>query len=169
MKKIVLIGPESTGKTTLSEKLALYYNEPWVPEFSREYLLNLNRPYEKDDLLDIAKGQLKMEEEKSKSAVKYLFCDTDLQVIKVWSEHLYQNCDHWIENEISSRKYDFYFLCKNDFPWQADPLRENPELSDYFFDIFKNLLIKQKKNFAVLEGNVEDRLFKAKTIIKELT
>lgn len=169
MKKIVLIGPESTGKTTLSEKLAHYFNEPWVPEFAREYLLNLKRPYAKGDLIEIAKGQLKSEDEKSKNAAKFLFCDTDLHVIKVWSDHLYKDCDQWIEDEINTRKYDFYFLCRNDFPWKADPLRENPELGDYFFDVFKNLLIEKKKDFAVLEGNTEDRLFKATHIIKELS
>ena len=163
-----MIGPESTGKTTLSEKLASVFNEPWVPEFARDYLQKLNRPYAKEDLLEIAKGQIIAEDEQSQKATNFLFCDTDLIVIKVWSDHIYKNCDEWIQNQINSRHYDFYFLCKNDFPWKADPLRENPEQGDYFFDTFKDRLIKEKKAFAVLEGNVEDRLFKATAIIKEL-
>ncbi len=164
----MLIGPESTGKTTLSEKLAHLFNEPFVPEFARNYLQELDRPYNEKDLLEIAKGQIESEEGQLQNANDFLFCDTDLLVIKVWSDHVYQNCNHWILEEIDNRHYDFYFLCKNDFPWKADPLRENPELGDHFFQIFKNLLIEKKKDFAILEGNVEERLFKATSIIKEL-
>lgn len=167
MKKFVMIGPESTGKTTLSERLAAHFNEPWVPEFAREYLEKLNRPYAKGDLIQIAKGQIQAENRKITQAKEYLFCDTDLHVIKVWSDHLYQSCEKWIEDEINARHYDFYFLCKNDFPWKADPLRENPELGDYFFDVFKNLLITGKKNFAVLEGTADERFQKAAVIVKE--
>ena len=168
MKKIVLIGPESTGKTIMSEKLSGYFNEPWVPEFAREYLIALKRPYAKGDLLEIAKGQVKAEEDMASSANKYLFCDTDLLVIKVWSDHIFKNCDQWIENEINTRNYDFYFLCRNDFPWKADPLRENPQLGEYFFNVFKDILIHKKKDFAILEGGVEERMQKATAIVKEL-
>lgn len=165
MKKIVFIGPESTGKTTMSRLIAEKLNEPWVPEFAREYLEKTNGTYQKGDLLQIAKGQLESEEEKTNVASKYLFCDTDLIVIKVWSEHIYKGCDEWILNQIDSRNYDHYFLCKNDFPWKADSLRENPSDGDYFFELYYKTLIKLNKSFQILEGSIDNRL---KTIEKTL-
>jgi nicotinamide riboside kinase len=90
------------------------------------------------------------------------------KVIKVWSDHLYKNSDEWILNEIENRKYDYYFLCKNDFAWKSDPLRENPELGNYFYSIFKQHLIDLKKPFTELEGSLENRIKKAKEIVAGL-
>lgn len=163
-----MIGPESTGKTTLSEKLSQIFNEPWVPEFARSYLEKTNGTYQKGDLVEIAKGQIKIEDLEIKKANKYLFCDTDLIVIKIWSEHIYQSCDEWILSQIAVRNYDYYFLCKNDFPWENDPLRENPELGNYFFDKFKFYLTEMKKPYTELEGSVENRLKKVQNILKTL-
>lgn len=163
-----MIGPESTGKTTMSEMLSNQFNEPWVPEFARDYLIKINRPYAKGDLLEIAKGQIESEEKIQNNVNKYLFCDTDLLVIKVWSDHLYNQCDDWILKQIETRKYDHYFLCKNDFPWKMDSLRENPELGNYFYSVFKNILIEKNQSFTELEGDVDNRLNKAIKIIGEL-
>lgn len=165
MKKIVFIGPESTGKTTMSRMVAEKYNEPWVQEFARVYLEKTNGTYQKGDLLEIAKGQLVEEDLKLKKASNFLFCDTDLIVIKVWSEHIYNGCDEWILNQIMKRNYDHYFLCKNDFPWQSDPLRENPNDGDYFFNLYKQTLTQLNKSYTELMGTVSDRL---KTIEKTL-
>jgi len=168
VKKIVMIGPESTGKTTISELLSSHFKEPWVPEFARDYLQKINRPYAKGDLLEIAKGQIILEENIKSKAQKFLFCDTDLLVIKIWSDHIYKQCDQWILKEIENRHYDHYFLCKNDFPWKSDPLRENPELGDYFYSVFKQHLIDLNKSFTELDGKVEDRMKKAIEIIAGL-
>lgn len=158
MKKIVFIGPESTGKTTMSRLLSEKFKEPCVPEFARDYLVQRNGTYQKGDLLEIAKGQINSEETKIKEAKNYLFCDTDLIVIKIWSEHIYKTCDQWILKQISERNYDHYFLCKNDFPWQADPLRENPNDGDYFYNLYKNTLFTLNKPFVELAGSVEERI-----------
>ena len=163
-----MIGPESTGKTTLSKLLSKQFNEPWVPEFARDYLTKINRPYTKEDLVEIAKGQIESEEKIQNIATKFLFCDTDLLVIKVWSEHLYKHCDEWILNQIEARKYHHYFLCKNDFTWQNDKLRENPELGNYFYSVFKNILMERNQSFTELEGDENYRLNKAIKIIGEL-
>lgn len=168
MIKIAVIGPESTGKTTLAKELALYYNTVWVPEYAREFLNQLNRPYTKSDLIEIAKGQLTLEEEQTKKADNLLFCDTDLQVIKVWSEHKYGECDPWIINQIETHYYDFYFLTFFDIPYEEDELRENPEERPYFFDVYYKLLTEKGQQFAVIQGTHNERLEYAKRIINAL-
>ena len=111
-KKIVVIGPESTGKSTLCEQLAAKFNTIWVPEFARQYLLSLGRPYHYDDLLIIAKGQLEQEDRLVASLKNALiFIDTDMYVMKVWCEFVFGKCHSFILDEIVKRKYDAYLLC----------------------------------------------------------
>ena len=129
IKKIVVIGPESTGKSTLSEALATALHTVWVPEYAREYLEHLNRPYSETDLQAIARGQLLKEGEVAPLVNKVLICDTDLYVIKVWSEHKYGRCHASILEEIARRKYDLYLLTGIDMPWSPDPLREHAGLA----------------------------------------
>ena len=90
VRKIALIGPESTGKTTLCDALARHYNTNWVAEFSREYISSLNRKYTLADIEHCTKTQLKSEEEKLLTAKNYLFCDTELIVAKVWCEDVFK-------------------------------------------------------------------------------
>ncbi|HUQ65186.1 MAG TPA: ATP-binding protein, partial [Flavitalea sp.] len=128
MKKIVIIGPESTGKSTLCAQLAEHYKTCWCPEFAREYLKEKNGAYDYADLLNIAHGQLKLEDDMLASAQNgYYFLDTDLYVMKVWCEVAFENCYTWILKQIALRKYDFYFLCDVDLPWVKDELREYPD------------------------------------------
>ena len=86
-KRILILGPESTGKSTLAEDLAHHFGEPWVPEFAREYLEKIDRPYRFEDLVEIGKGQVLLEDQQAEKAKNFLFCDTDLRVIHIWSEH----------------------------------------------------------------------------------
>src|SRR5689334_20967503 len=129
-KKIVVIGPESTGKSTLCEKLADHYNTEWVKEYAREYLLKHGTDYTYDNLLDIAKGQITLEENPKFKIPnpKFLFIDTDMYVMKVWCEFVFNNCHRWILDQIAERKYDLYLLCNVDLPWVKDELREYPDL-----------------------------------------
>lgn len=149
LKKIVIIGPESTGKSTLTEALASHFGEPWVPEYARQYLERLDRPYEFDDLLAIAKGQLALEERQLELADKFLFCDTDLHVLQVWSESKYKLVHPWILDQINVRRYDLYLLTDIDISWEADPQREHPEpeMRKYFFELYKSLLKKNGTPF----------------------
>ena len=158
MKKISIIGPESTGKSELAQQLAKEFQAEWVPEFARFYLDRLDRDYKQHDLLEIAKGQVAWEDDKANYTNNYLFCDTDLLVIKVWSEHKYQSVDEWILKEIESRKYDFHLLSDIDIPWRPDPQREHPNLREYFFEVYENLLKEMQLPYGVVKGIEGDRL-----------
>ncbi|SFV28816.1 AAA family ATPase [Thermoflavifilum thermophilum] len=160
MKKIVVIGPESTGKSTLSEQLAAHLHTVWVPEYAREYLNQLNRPYEEADLLAIARGQIETEDRLFHQANRFLICDTDLYVIKVWSEHKYGNCHPWILHQIARRHYDLYILTYIDIPWTYDPQREHPqpEMREYFFRVYLDIVINSQVPWILVKGNPTERL-----------
>ena len=169
IKKIAVTGPESTGKSTLSAALAAFFQTAWVPEYAREYLENLDRNYEEKDLLEIAKGQLALQEELEKRSNQFLICDTDLLVIKIWSEHKYGRCHPWILKKLDEINYDLYILPYIDIPWQEDPLREHPDLREYFFNKYKEELITRKVNFIEVKGALDQRLKEAIKAIKALT
>jgi NadR type nicotinamide-nucleotide adenylyltransferase len=159
-KRILILGPESTGKSTLAEKLAEHYSEPWVPEVAREYLEQLDRPYGYDDLLQIGRQQMQLEDEMAAGAKKHLFCDTDLRVIQVWSQHRFGKVDPWVLEEITRRTYDLILLCAPDLPWQEDPLREHPELEmrQQFFDVYLQLTLASGFPWALISGDTAERL-----------
>ncbi|HSZ35131.1 MAG TPA: AAA family ATPase [Puia sp.] len=170
-KKIVVIGPESTGKSTLCEELATKYKTNWVPEFAREYLLKLGRPYTYDDLLIIARGQLEQEDYITSSLKSPLvFIDTDMYVMKVWCEYVFGKCHSFILDEIVKRKYDAYLLCNTDLPWVADELREYPDLEsrERLFHMYKDLMINQSTPWCVITGGYVERLQHAVSFIDEL-
>lgn len=152
LKRIAIIGPESTGKSELCQHLARHYDTEWVPEYARFYLDRLDRDYEMHDLKSIAEGQLAWEDDKAEYARNYLICDTNLIVIKVWSDHKYGSTDEWIESELENRTYDFYLLNNIDIPWTPDPQREHPEMRKHFFDIYENHLKENDLPFAIVSG-----------------
>jgi NadR type nicotinamide-nucleotide adenylyltransferase len=164
--KIAITGPESTGKSMLAEQLAAHYKTTWVPEYAREYLEVLGKPYEEADILRIAQGQLEGEASQLKQAVRFLFCDTELIVTKIWSEVKYGRCDPWIPETIRTHGYDLYLLCDIDLPWQYDPLREHPDQRQYLFDLYYNELKDRKFPFAVIHGAGPARLENAIEIIE---
>lgn len=159
-ERILILGPESTGKSTLAADLAAHFREPWVPEFAREYLEKLNRVYEFEDLSEIAKGQIKLEDELAQNASKFLFVDTDLRVIKVWSEHKFDTVAGWIPEEIERRTYSKILITDVDLPWEADPLREHPDLGmrQYFLDKYLDLASKSGFPFQLISGERPNRL-----------
>ncbi|MDO6437876.1 ATP-binding protein [Cyclobacterium sp. 1_MG-2023] len=160
MHKIVIIGPESTGKSTLSRQLASHYNEPWVREYAREYIDGLDRPYTYADLLAIAKGQVKLEEDLAKKAESKLFCDTDLRVVKVWSEHKFRQTHEWIKKQIDSREYALYLLTSIDIPWKDDPQREHadPAMRAHFMQVYENEVRTSGLPWKTIRGGEEARL-----------
>ncbi|MEO5682023.1 MAG: ATP-binding protein [Chitinophagaceae bacterium] len=178
LKKIVIIGPESTGKSTLCEKLANHYQVSWCPEYAREYLLAHGTDYSYQDLLTIAKGQIALEEEYTSMASQnqadahslisthhspLLFIDTDMYVMQVWCNFVFGKCHSWILNQIIERKYDLYLLCNVDLPWVKDELREYPDLArrEKLYNIYEEIMINQPVPWVDISGNYEERLQKA--------
>ncbi len=183
MKKIVIVGPESTGKSTLCEKLAAHYNTIWVKEYAREYLLTNGTVYTFDNLLDVAKGQLKLEEEgltqmkmgadnytPSENGGKPVFIDTDMYVLKVWCEFVFDKCHNWILNQIVDRKYDMYLLGNIDAPWVKDELREYPDLviREKLYHHYKDIMVNQQEPWVDICGNYDERLQKAIAAVDRL-
>ena len=161
--KVVLFGPESTGKTTLSEQLARHYNTVWVPEYAREYLQNKwnneRKTCEPEDLLPIAEGQMQLENDLTKKATEILICDTDLLETKVYSEAYYVgDCDPTLEKYAIENTYDLYLLTYIDIPWEADDLRDKPNEREEMFEYFRATLEKYNRNFIILKGNKKERL-----------
>lgn len=179
LKKVVIIGPESTGKSTLCEQLAKHYNTLWCPEYAREYLLKKGMNYNYDDLLTIAEGQIELEEKVIESAVGNcqvakslspltaqhypVFIDTNMYVMKVWCEFVFGKCHQYILDQIVDRKYDLNLLCNNDLPWVKDELREYPDVEtrQKLFAIYKSIMKNQSTPWVEISGNYEERLQKA--------
>lgn len=168
VKRIAVIGPECTGKSVLSQNLAQHFRTTWVPEYARQYLEELGRPYTQEDLKAIALGQISMEDEKAARANQVLICDTNLYVIKVWSEFKYGFCDPWILEQIGMRHYDLYLLTYVDIPWEYDPQREHPHLREALYDIYRNELIAQPVPFLEIRGSREERTRSATEGIEKL-
>src|SRR5688500_18245254 len=157
LKKVVIVGPECTGKSELSEYLAKKFNTVWVKEFARTYIESLGRPYTPEDLLTIARGQLSLEDALAPQANVVLICDTDLYVIKVWSNFKYGYCDLQILKSIASRKYDLYLLSYIGVPWQFDPLREHPDERHILFELYHQEMQNQTVPFKIIKGSREER------------
>jgi NadR type nicotinamide-nucleotide adenylyltransferase len=161
--KVVLFGPESTGKTTLSQQLARHYNTVWVAEYAREYLQdkwnNTRKTCENDDLIPIAIGQMHLENELVKKADKVLVCDTDLLETKVYSQEYYGGfVDPKLDEAAKINHYDLYLLTYIDTPWEADDLRDRPEQRQEMFEAFEKALKDHNKNYILLKGDKQTRL-----------
>ena len=169
--KIALYGPESTGKTTLAKQLAERFQANWIPEFAREYLQNKwnssRKICEPEDLLPIALGQMKLENEALKTTKKYLFVDTNLMCTKVFSEIYYGFCDPVLDKAAKKHKYDLFLLTDIDVPFEKDDLRDKPNDRKMLIEKFENALKENKKPYVLLSGNQEERFEKATAIIED--
>ncbi len=152
MIKISITGPESTGKSWLSSTLALIFGAPWVPEFAREYLNEINRPYTLEDVVYIAQRQRQAEIEAALSNPPILFCDTDMAVCKIWCEVKYGFCPPEILKLRKQDDYDLYLLTNIDLPWTYDPLREHPHMRRELFDIYFREMNQAGHPFEVVSG-----------------
>jgi NadR type nicotinamide-nucleotide adenylyltransferase len=165
---IAITGPESTGKSMLACQLASHYNTVWVPEYAREFLATLTRPYVYEDILAIAVRQ----DQEIDNAIrncreKFLFLDTELTVTKIWSIFKYGKCHAWIEKRLTEQTYDFYLLTDIDLPWQPDPLREHPDKREELFNLYSDELKSRNHPYDIVSGTGKRRLENAVRIIDE--
>ena len=168
VQKIVVIGPESTGKSSLCEALAIHYKTIWCKEYAREFFNKNGIAYNYETLTTIARGQLAEEEaaiemvlaQIKNNGSNKLIIDTEMYVMKVWSEYVFNNCDPLILEKINERSYDLYLLCDIDLPWTKDEMREYPNEAPRkeLFMIYKDLLVNQNTPWAVVSGQGEDRI-----------
>ncbi len=158
ISRIAITGPESTGKSWLTEHLALHFNTKFVPEYAREYIDHLNRPYTFDDIEIIAKRQLLMEECALTEANGLLFIDTDFFVTKIWSDFVYHKCCPWITDQLQHHHYDLHLLCDIDLPWEYDPQREHPNQRKELFNIYKREIEISHRPFEIISGTGNARL-----------
>ncbi len=158
--RIAVTGPESTGKTTLAQQLAQHFDTVWVPEYVREYFEINGSNYAYDDLTKIAKGQLALENKMVEQANCLLFSDTEMLVMKIWSQYKFGKCDPWILNAIETHLYDLFLLCDIDLPWEYDPLRENPSETERkaIFRLYKKELDNYGFPYGIVSGKGEERI-----------
>lgn len=171
--RVVLFGPECTGKTTLAKQLAKHYNTQWVPEYMREYLQkkwdNTKTVCTYDDMLPIAEGQINLENALIKKANKIIFCDTNLLELKVYSEVYYDGLVPENLKKISLENvYDLYLLTYIDIPWIPDDLRDKPQEREEMFLRFKECLEKYNLPYIVIKGDRISRFESALTSISQL-
>lgn len=166
MIRISVTGPESTGKSWLAQRLAEHYHTKWVPEYAREFLENIGRPYTYDDILLIAGKQFDLEN-LAAQGTNILFCDTDFCVTNIWCTVKYRKCHDWIRQKTAENLYDLHLLCDIDLPWQYDPLREHPEMRLELFEMYRKLLAGNNCNYRIVSGHDDERLKNAIHFVDE--
>lgn len=167
MKKVVVTGPESSGKTTLCQHLSESLFTPFVREYAREFIASLGRPYCQKDLVLIANGQQDLEEDIESLTPSMLICDTDLLTIKIWSEYKYGNCESQIVDQLKNNLPDLYILTVPDFPWEKDEQRENPNDREELFEIYKQEIKTFGVPYIEVSGTVEARLNQILNFLKK--
>jgi NadR type nicotinamide-nucleotide adenylyltransferase len=167
VRRIAILGAESTGKTTLARSLALRFQTVWVPEYAREYMTMHTGDYSAEDIVEIAKHQLLEEDQLALQANKLLFTDTEIITAKVWCEDVFSFCPTWLGQQLNEHPYDLFLLTANDLPWVADPVRVNPQRRDYFFNLYKRLMEEMKFPYEIISGRYEARLLSAINAVKK--
>lgn len=165
--RIALIGPESTGKSTLCKDLSEHFNTTYAPEYAREYMSKLQRKYTEEDVLHCIHEQFDLETKLLSSASNYFFTDTESIMAKVWMEDVFNYCPDWILALIEDNPYDLYLLTNTDLAFENDPVRENPLRRDYFFQCYEIELKTRKLPYAIISGKGPVRLRNAVETIQK--
>ena len=158
IKKIAIVGPESTGKSTLSTGLAKHYKVPWVPEYARYYCGALTANCTLQDEINMFHGQVALEEAVlATTESNFIICDTTFVTVKIWSDEMLGETPQIVLDALANHGYDFYLLLAIDLPWQEDPLRDFPHMREHFMEIWHKELKALKANYVVVSG-IENRL-----------
>ncbi len=172
MKRVVLIGSESTGKTTLAERLARHYGVLWVPEFVRDYAAAKGSSLEASDVEAIARGQLAREDELRTRAAAgrehLLIGDTDLLSTAVYAEHYYGRAPDWVTEAARNRRPDLYLVLDIDLPWIPDPQRDRGHRRPEMHALFRAAVEASGAPFVVIFGDTDSRFDSARAAIDAL-
>jgi NadR type nicotinamide-nucleotide adenylyltransferase len=153
VKKIAIVGPESTGKSTITQQLARHYKTLWVAEYARYYCEALTGPCTMQDEINMYHGQVALEESVLSMAEKdFIFCDTTFVTVKIWSDEMLGETPQIVLDNLSKRTYDLYLLMDIDLPWQEDPLRDFPHMREHFMQIWHRELKDLNANYVVVSG-----------------
>jgi len=155
--KIAVVGPESTGKSTMSAYLAKHYNTVWVPEYAREYCAKLTEPCTWQDEINMFNGQLALEADLLPQANNLLICDTTFITVKIWSDYTFGQSPQEVLDELPKHPYDLYLLLDIDLPWEEDPLRDFPHMREHFMEIWYKELNALNANYVLISGLGNDR------------
>ncbi|KIO76503.1 NadR [Pedobacter lusitanus] len=167
IKKIAIVGPESTGKSTITKLLAKHYDTLWVSEFARYYCAALTAPCTMQDEINMFHGQVALEESVLAMTEKdFIFCDTTILTVKIWSDEMLGETPQMVLDALNERTYDLYLLLDIDLPWQEDPLRDFPHMREHFMSVWHKELKNLNANYVVV-GGIEDRLQNAITVIDQ--
>ena len=165
IKKIAVVGPESTGKSTICIQLAEHYNTVWVPEYAREYCSLLTDPCTWQDEINMFRGQLELEEKLLQQANNILICDTTFITVKIWSDYMFGRSPQEVIDELPKHPYELYLLMNIDLPWQEDPLRDFPDMRQHFMDVWHKELRALDAEYHLISGSDSERLNNAIQII----
>jgi NadR type nicotinamide-nucleotide adenylyltransferase len=165
IKKIAVVGPESTGKSTMSAYLANYYNTVWVPEYARDYCAKLIAPPTWQDEINMFYGQIELEKELAPKADKILICDTTFITVKIWSDQMFGRSPQEVLDELPKHHYDLYLLLNIDLPWQDDPLRDFPHMREHFMAVWHKELTDINANYVLISGTGPNRYERATAAI----
>ncbi len=156
--RVVITGPESTGKTELTDYLTLQFQGIKIPEFARQYVEQLQRPYRYKDVIRIARNQISIRNKIVKGNNSWIFMDTDLIITKVWFLEVYGRYPKWLDKHINTSVADLYLLCNNDVPWVEDGVRENGgDRRDHLFERYREQLEKQGFMYHIVSGTGSKR------------
>lgn len=165
--KIAVVGPESTGKSTMSAYLAKHYNTVWVPEFARDYCAALTEPCTWQDEINMFYGQLALEAEYLPKANNLLICDTTFITVKIWSDQIFGRSPQEVLDELPKHPYDLYLLLNIDLPWEDDPLRDFPHMREHFMEVWHKELRALDARYVLISGTGEDRYESAVKAVDE--
>lgn len=168
--KIAIVGPESTGKSTMATSLATHYNTISIPEYAREYCQGLNRSYTLNDEINIFYGQLALENQLLLDIKHpFVFCDTMVLTVKVWCDHLFGFTPNPILPKLKrkAKQYDLFLLMDIDLPWEDDELRDFPRLREHFLKIWHKELTDINANYKVISGLGEERFDNARKVVEQ--
>ena len=167
MIRIAVTGPESTGKSSIVKQLSKHYGGSIVPEYAREHLSRLKRPYTALDVETIARKQIELNDALPSNS-KIIFYDTDILVCRIWMEVVFGACPDWLIEESRNQRYSHTLLMNIDLPWEPDPLREHPHLREEIFTRYRTALLEDQRPFTIISGMNKNRFENAKIAIDNL-